>query len=1460
MKVRTKILILLLVLNGLFVALTLPFRYWLGAHIAAIEKSHEQEVQDLFDRLLDLEDRYTFALFEDYTRWDEMVRFVEHGDQEWAKDTIDTALPLRRPYYGPRYGRFHAVWIYRPDFAPVYSNTLLPDESLKSLPISEETLKGLFAQGRFAHFFVSTPQGLMEIRGAAIYPTAARIMDRDTGDVERKTAPCGYFVIGRLWDRQQLDEMSSLVGTPVSVVRGARIMDRDTGGDIETSPNRGSELDGGGAIVHRPGTQSPYRTLNGWDGKPVAFLEAATTWAPLEDLIRAWNLRFVGGLAIMLAILVLIHRTLVRWVLVPLSSISASLATENPTLIEGFQKENTEFGHIARLIAAFFEQKTALVAEIRERERAELALRETLVQREELERIVNRSPAVAFLWKVEPGLSVAYVSDNVRVTGYTPEDFYEGRLIVSDLLHPDDRDRVLEELARYLERGAQQFSQEYRIIDAAGATHWVDDRTWARRDEHGEITHHEAILLDVTERKQAEQMLTIERDLLSTLMDNIPDLIYFKDRQSRFTRINKAAARALGAETPEEAIGKTDFDYLPMHAPVAYADEQGVMESGQPLVGVVQCVDMSDGEFHWVSTTKVPIRDVEGKIGGLVGISRDMTERVHAEEALRESEQRFRSLFEHISLAYQSLDANGCLIDINQAWLDALGYSSDEVVGRWLGDFLTPESVEVFKELFPPPVLWTEIRAFKAVGEVHNAELEFARKDGSRFTAVLDGKIAYDGRGQFKQTHCIFADITARKQAEDALRASEERYRLLAENTTDMITRLLPDGTFVYVSSASRRLFGFDPEELSGRNILDFIHPDDVARVRTVFYDAVERAGSGIAEHRSITKDGYYVWVETAGRVIQDETTGEIEDIVCVVRDVSERKLAERILKRYQLLSENARDIILFVRRDGHILEANNAAAQAYGYTREEFPGLTIHDLRAIETHDSLEDEMQKADLHGILFETVHRRKDGTAFPVEVSSCGVTLGEDRVLLSIIRDISERKRAEAEIAALSKFPGENPFPVMRIGRDGILLYANRSSTPLLTEWGWEKEQPVSPWWRKRIASVLESGAGLEIEVEATRRIFSFVLAPILDQGYVNLYCLDITDRKEAEKALRESEATARALLNAPTDAAVLIDTDGVILGLNDRLAALYGRPAQELIGSCLWDRLPSEVAELRKAVLQRVVESKQPFRYQEQNQGRWYDTIAYPILDAQGNVQKVASLGRDITELKQDRERMLEYQERLRSMTSELSLTEERERQRIAGYLHDDIGQALALAKIKLGQLQASVQAGDAQALTQEVRQIIVRAIEGTRATTLELSPPALYQLGLAAALEGLCESIREEHHLPVAFCDDNEPKPLEFDVRAILYRGSREALLNVVKHAHAQQVNVAVRRLGDYVEVEIQDDGVGFDFSAVHVPTGEARTFGLFSVQERLRYVGGEFVVESSPGHGACVLLRGPVR
>ena len=221
----------------------------------------------------------------------------------------------------------------------------------------------------------------------------------------------------------------------------------------------------------------------------------------------------------------------------------------------------------------------------------------------------------------------------------------------------------------------------------------------------------------------------------------------------------------------------------------------------------------------------------------------------------------------------------------------------------------------------------------------------------------------------------------------------------------------------------------------------------------------------------------------------------------------------------------------------------------------------------------------------------------------------------------------------------------------------------------------------------------------------------------------------------------------------------------------------------------------------------------------------------------------------------------QYQRQLRFLASELAKAEERERHRVAADLHDVVGRALTLAKMKLDLICRDDKDGRLAGLLAEPANLIDQAVRDMWSTIFELSPPPLYELGLEAALKWLVEKYREEHpSIRFAFEDDGQPKPLADDVRAMLYRAVRELLFNVVRHAKAGQVTVACLRDGDKVSVEVADDGRGFDPAAATTRETRKGGFGLFSIRERLACLGGRFEVKSRHGCGTKALLVGPLQ
>ena len=212
-------------------------------------------------------------------------------------------------------------------------------------------------------------------------------------------------------------------------------------------------------------------------------------------------------------------------------------------------------------------------------------------------------------------------------------------------------------------------------------------------------------------------------------------------------------------------------------------------------------------------------------------------------------------------------------------------------------------------------------------------------------------------------------------------------------------------------------------------------------------------------------------------------------------------------------------------------------------------------------------------------------------------------------------------------------------------------------------------------------------------------------------------------------------------------------------------------------------------------------------------------------------------------------------ERLRQLASEITLVEERQRRQIATSIHDDLGQMLAIVKLHLSGIKSTASAETASQLP-KVFEYLDQAIQYTRSLTFQLSPPVLYKFGLEAALEWLCDNMKEQHKIETSFKDDGAEKPMPEDTQVVLFQAVRELLFNIVKHAKASKAGVSVSRQDGCIVVKVEDNGVGMKEQA---PDSMPKGFGLFNILERVEYIGGKFEITSASPHGCVITITVPL-
>jgi len=363
----------------------------------------------------------------------------------------------------------------------------------------------------------------------------------------------------------------------------------------------------------------------------------------------------------------------------------------------------------------------------------------------------------------------------------------------------------------------------------------------------------------------------------------------------------------------------------------------------------------------------------------------------------------------------------------------------------------------------------------------------------------------------------------------------------------------------------------------------------------------------------------------------------------------------------------------------------------------------------------------------------------------------------------------------------------------------------------------------------------------------------------DEGrieYVSGVFFDITDNKEDQEKLRKNEEMARALLNATTDAVVLLDHEGIILDINDTYAQKFQKTQKEMLGLCIWYLVSHEGAGLRMVNVNKVFKTGQPVRIVDERHGIWHDTIIYPVSNPSGKVKYVAVFARDITDRKL-------AEEHVHTLTQQLIKARELECQRIARDLHDNVAQELSLLKIGWETLFDNHPKipDEIRQKTSDLSKILQRSISAVRDMAYDLHPPGLYQLGLANTVYQYCEEFSEKNEIDIDFfaagLDDLKiPSNIEIN----LYRLIQEGLWNVIKHAQATKVTIKLVASYPNIILRIEDDGKGFNVRERLTAASKEKRMGLRSMEERVNLLNGKMRIQSHPKEGTKIFIEVPYK
>ncbi|MGC8907897.1 MAG: PAS domain-containing hybrid sensor histidine kinase/response regulator [Desulfomonilaceae bacterium] len=631
---------------------------------------------------------------------------------------------------------------------------------------------------------------------------------------------------------------------------------------------------------------------------------------------------------------------------------------------------------------------------------------------------------------------------------------------------------------------------------------------------------------------------------------------------------------------------------------------------------------------------------------------------------------------DELPCGYQSLDSEGRLLDVNEAWLAMTGYTREEVIGRWFGDFLSPASAERFREKF---------REIKASGYQDHVELDILKKDGTTLPAAFQGRIIRHADGGFKQTRCVVRDISQQKLLESQLHSVGTWFRFLVENVADAVCAHDLEGNIFFVNNVAADAAGTSPAEMTGTNLRDYLAPRAREELDE-FLEKVKRDGRASGLMLVQKANGERRLLSFRNTLATDPNGTSM--VIGVARDVTEQKEREKALqeseRKYRLLTEMMSDMVWTTDLDFRTTYVSPSIEKLLGFSPEERYRQTLDEMVTPDSlamiRELLAQELQKEQdgasdpNRTVTVVAEHYKKDGDTIWLEVTVRGIRDAAGKLIgiHGVSRDVTQRKQMEEalrESEARYREITENSLVGVFIHQDNVIVYVNPRMTEIL---GYTREEMIG---RNFLGAVPKSaretvmarlaarGEGdtapfayeLQLRKKSGEKIWCEILTTMITyQGRPAIMgnILDISERKEFLEALeasresykrlfnqaRDQQELYQSLLNCAPDPIVVYDMEGKVRYLNPAHTRLFGWTLEEAEGKRLntlpeWDR-ERALSIIRQVVYEGAVNTTHETQRLTKD-GRVVDVSisAGRYLDHQGNPAGMVVVLRDISERK-----------------------------------------------------------------------------------------------------------------------------------------------------------------------------------------------------------------------------------